>query len=64
MMELYKGEDILDKVMHEMSYKEALLLRDIRIERLKKEREELEAQRKKDAAEQGRIDARNKIVMP
>lgn len=52
MMELYKGNAILDKIMTEMPYKQALLLRDVRSERLERERKEIERQRKEEESKQ------------
>jgi hypothetical protein len=64
MLELYNGQLDLDKIMYEMPYKEALLLRDVRIERKKREREELEKERQAEASRRAREEARNKIHLP
>lgn len=64
MMELYKGQLSLDEVRHELSYKELLLLKQVRIERLEREREEIEKQRAAEAKEQSSQAARNKIILP
>lgn len=64
MLELYNGQLDLDKIMYEMPYKEALLLRDVRIERKKREREELEKERQAEASRRAREEARNKIFLP
>lgn len=64
MLELFKGQIELEEIKHRMSYKEALLLRDVRAERLKREKEELEKEREELARKQARESARNKILMP
>jgi hypothetical protein len=64
MLELFKGQLTLDEVKYSMPYKEALLLRDVRIERLKAEREELEKDRQAEANRQAREASRNKIILP
>ena len=64
MLELYNGQLDLDKIMYEMPCKEALLLRDVRIERKKREREELEKERQAEAIRRAREEARNKIFLP
>jgi hypothetical protein len=46
MLELYKGQLTFDEIKHDMPYKEALMLREVRIERLKAEREQIESERK------------------
>lgn len=63
MLELFKGQLELDKIMHEMPYKEALLLRDVRLERLKKEREDIEKEREAEVKKQQAEQARNKIYV-
>jgi len=50
MLELFKGQLDIDYIKYGMSYKEALLLRDTRVERLKKEREEIEKDREIESA--------------
>lgn len=47
MMELFKGQVSMDYLFHTLTYKEALLLREARLERLKREKEELENERRK-----------------
>lgn len=64
MAELYKGNDILDSIMHRFPYREALKLRDTRIARLKREREEAEQERRKQESAQANAQARSKIMMP
>ncbi|MMZ42259.1 hypothetical protein D3C75_1139360 [compost metagenome] len=54
MVELYKGSAPLDYIMNDLTYKEALLLRKVRVDRLKKERDEMEAERKRQEAQQRR----------
>jgi hypothetical protein len=54
MVELYKGSATLDYIMNDLTYKEALLLRKVRIDRLKKERDEMEAERKRQEAQHRR----------
>jgi hypothetical protein len=64
MLELFKGQLDFDDIKYNMPYKEALLLRDVRIERLKKEREELDKERQAEASRHSREAARNKIILP
>jgi hypothetical protein len=64
MLELFKGQLSFDDIKYNMPYKEALLLRDVRVERLKKEREDLDRERQAEAARQQREAARNKIILP
>jgi hypothetical protein len=64
MLELFKGQLDFDDIKYNMPYKEALLLRDVRVERLKKEREELERERQAEASKQSREAARSKIHLP
>jgi len=64
MLELFKGQLDLDKIKYEMPYKEALLLRDVRAERLKKEKEEIERERAEEERRQQREQARNRIYIP
>lgn len=54
MVELYKGSTSLDYIMNDLTYKEALLLRKVRVDRLKKERDDMEAERKRQEAQQRR----------
>lgn len=63
MLDLYKGSIGLYQLMHEFPYKEALRFRDIRVKRLKAQREEMEAERKKEAAAQA-AQNRPKIYVP
>lgn len=63
MLELFKGQVSFEEIKHTMPYKEALMLRDVRVERLKKEREEIEKERQAEAAKQSRDAARNKIIL-
>jgi hypothetical protein len=62
MLELFKGQLDFDDIKYNMPYKEALLLRDVRVERLKKEREELEKERKAEATRQASESARSRIL--
>ena len=62
MLELFKGQIPLETLKYGMSYKEALQLRDARIKRLKKEREEMEKERQAEAARQKREQARQSIL--
>lgn len=64
MLELFKGQLSFEEIKHTLTYKEAILLREVRVERLKKEREQIEAERAKEASRQQREAARNKIVLP
>lgn len=63
MLELFKGQVTLEEIKYKMPYKEALLLREQRIKRLKEEREELEKERQQEADRQKREQARNKIIL-
>lgn len=47
MLELYKGQLSRQDIEYNLSYRELLLYRDVRYERLTKEREAMEAERKK-----------------
>lgn len=62
MLELYKGQISLNEIKYEMPYKEALLLREVRVERLKNEREQLEKERQAEAARQKA--EQNRIIIP
>jgi F0F1-type ATP synthase epsilon subunit len=62
MLELFKGQLTLDDVKHGLTYKEAITLRKVRIERLKKEKEELERERAAENEKAKREQARNKIL--
>jgi hypothetical protein len=64
MLELFKGQMTLEEIQYKLPYKEALLLRDVRIERLKSERDELDKERQAEANRQAREAARNKIMAP
>ena len=64
MLELFKGQIQLDELKHGLPYKEALLLREARIERLKREKEDLDRERKEEADRQKAEAARNKIHIP
>ena len=54
MLELYKGQAELNDFKTNMPYKEAILLREARIQRYKKEKEEAEKEREREAAKQAR----------
>lgn len=54
MLELYKGQLSYADLFKNLSYREALYLRDARVDRLKKEREEMERERKELEAKQRR----------
>jgi hypothetical protein len=64
MLELFKGQMTLEEIQYKLPYKEALLLRDVRIERLKAERDELDRERQAEANRQAREAARGKILAP
>ncbi len=64
MLELYKGQIDLDYLKHKIPYKEMLMLRDARIERLKREKEELDREREEEARRQRAEAARNSIHVP
>lgn len=53
-MELYKGQLSFDDISYKLTYKEAIKLREVRIERLKREREEMEKERKEAESKQRR----------
>lgn len=62
MLELFKGQIPLDTLKYELSYKESLQLRDARVDRLKKEREEMEKERQAELSKQKREQARQSIL--
>jgi len=62
MLELFKGQLDTDYIKYGMSYKEALLLRDTRVKRLKKEKEEIEKEREVEAAKMKQEQARQMLL--
>lgn len=58
-MELFKGQVSEEYLFHTLTYKEALLLRDRRLERLKREKEHMEEERKKAEAQHKSIQRRS-----
>jgi F0F1-type ATP synthase epsilon subunit len=62
MLELFKGQLTYEELTTKLTYKEALTLRDVRVERLQKEREELEKEREKENQKIQQQQARDKIV--
>jgi len=62
MLELYKGQLDMDDFKYKLSYREALIMRETRIERLKREREEIEEERKKEAERMKSEQARQSIL--
>jgi hypothetical protein len=62
MLELYKGQIAINDIKYNMSYKEALLLREVRVNRLQKEREEIEREREIEAAKLKREQTRQSIL--
>jgi hypothetical protein len=52
----------LEELRYELPLKELLLMRDIRVKRLEEERKEIEKAREREAAQQERENARNKIM--
>ena len=64
MLELYKGQIMLEKIMHELPYKEAIRLRDVRVKRLESERAKLEEEREAEAARQKAAERASKIIVP
>jgi hypothetical protein len=64
MLELFKGQLTYDDIKYKMVYKEALALRQTRIDRLEKERKEIEKERAEENAKIQREQARNKIILP
>ena len=63
MLELFAGSCQADYILNQLSYKEAIALRDARIKRKIKENEEEEEIRKKEFEEQKRAAARNQILI-
>lgn len=61
MLELYKGQIDID-VLKNIPYREALLLKESRIKRLEKEKEEIEKERAQEAEKLRREQARNSIL--
>ena len=64
MLELFKGQLSLDDLKYKLTYKESVSLRNVRVERLKKEKEELEKEREVENLRIQREQARNKILSP
>lgn len=62
MLELFAGQLTREEILHSMTFKEAIKIRDIRIKRKLKERKELEEDRAKELEEHERIQARNQIL--
>lgn len=62
MLELFAGSCQADYILNQLSYKEAIALRDARIKRKIKENEEEEEIRKKEFEAQQRAAARNQIL--
>ncbi len=62
MLELFAGQLTRDEILHSMTFKEAIKIRDIRIKRKIKERKELDDERERELEEQGRVHARNQIL--
>lgn len=62
MLELFKGQLSFDDIKDKLIYREALLLRQVRIDRLEKERKEMEKEREAENAKLQREQARNKIM--
>lgn len=54
MLELFGGQLTLKEILHDMTFKEAVQLRDVRIKRKIEERKEIEKEREKELAEQNR----------
>lgn len=63
-LEIFKGQISYDALFKDMPYKDMIGLRDSRVKRLIKEREEQEAKMKQDEAEQKRAMARQQIMHP
>lgn len=59
---IFKNEVPYDTLFNDMVYKSMIALRNTRVERLIEERKKQEEQSKRDAAEQQRVAARNKIM--
>jgi hypothetical protein len=64
MLELYKGQLTYDEIKNKLVYKEAIALRQVRIDRLEKERKELEKEREAENQRMQKEQARNKIITP
>lgn len=62
MLELFAGSCQADYLLNELTYKEAISLRDARVKRKNKEFEEEEEIRKKEAEAQQRLAAHNRIM--
>lgn len=63
MLALYEGQIDIDQLKYEMPYKEQLLLRDIRVERLKNEEKRQQDERQRIEASQRAKEARDSIVI-
>jgi len=64
MLELYKGQMSYDEIKNKLVYKEAIALRQVRIERLEKERKELEKEREAENQKMQKEQARSKMILP
>lgn len=64
MLEIFNGQLSINDLKHNLVYKEALMLRDIRLERRKKEREEIESERQREEERQRREASKRKIILP
>ena len=62
MLELFAGQLTRDEILHSMTFKEAIKMRDIRIKRKLRERKEMEDEHEKAIQEQERAHARNQIM--
>lgn len=51
MLELFGGQLSLKEILHDMTFKEAVQLRDVRIKRKVEERKEIEKEREKSISE-------------
>lgn len=63
MLALYEGQIDMNLLKYEMPYKEQLLLRDIRVERLKNEEKRQQDERQRIEASQRAKEARDSIVI-
>lgn len=62
MLELFAGQLTREEILHSMTFKEAIKIRDIRIKRKIKERKEMEDDRANELDEQRRAQVRNQIL--
>lgn len=64
MLELYKGQLTYDDIVNKLVYKQSILLREVRLKRLEKERKEIEKERALENQKMQSQQARDKMVLP